>query len=79
MSDPTNPVLKQQVGGDHYKRLSIQPWQSFAAWFPETFPDYLIMEAIVYLARHHKKGGRESVEKAVHCLSMWLEMEPPNA
>ncbi len=59
------------VGGDHYK-LPVQPWDAMQAWFPESFPDYLLMNALKYIARN-KCDKREDIEKAKHYLEKWLE------
>ena len=60
----------RQVGGDHYKRMAVQPWTALQAWLtPEEFRGYLKGTAIAYLARAGAKGPeREDVEKAAHTL-----------
>jgi hypothetical protein len=78
--DPDNHLLedkvsKTMIGGDHYTRLDVQPWDAMQSWFPESFPDYLLMNAVKYLARD-KGNKRQDVEKAKHYLDKWLEITP---
>ena len=61
-----------QIGGTHYVSLDVQPWDAMQAWFPESFPDYLLMNALKYIARN-KFDKREDIEKAKHYLEKWLE------
>ena len=63
----------KQVGGDHYKKLAIQPMQYSIA----NNLDALQHTAIKYITRHKFKGGRADIEKAIHCLEMVLEMQYP--
>ncbi len=65
----------KQVGGTHYKQ-TIQPWAVMASWFPDSFPDYLLMTALKYIQRH-KTDKREDVAKAIHYLEKWLEVTAP--
>ena len=64
----------RQVGGDHYKSCKIQPSEYIIAnglgWYEGN--------AVKYITRHKKKGGRESILKAIHYLEMLLESEYPN-
>lgn len=61
-----------QIGGTHYVSLDVQPWTAMQSWFPESFPDYLLMNALKYIARN-KCDKREDIEKAKHYLEKWLE------
>lgn len=71
-----------QVGGDHYKRLKVQPWDAMEAWAtPEQFRGYLLLTAVGYLARVSTpgaagKGGRVDVAKARHVLDKLLSVWP---
>ena len=61
-----------QVGGTHYTKLAIQPWDAMAAWMTvEEFRGFLRGNAIKYLARD--KNGVEDLAKASHYLSRLLE------
>ena len=69
--------MKEQVGGDHYAKMVIQPRQFIAA----NGIDYNSGTAIVYLSRHPKKNRHEDVMKAIHHCLFELEdvygMSPP--
>lgn len=70
-----NSELKKQFGGDHYKHLKHQPWEVLhEALTPEQFQGYMVGEAVAYLLRHNRKGGREGIEKAQHTLAAYLEL-----
>lgn len=69
----------RQEGGDHYKKMSIQPWEAMEAWATdEQFSGYLLLSAIAYLARVNSdgvgKGGKVDVQKAIHFLEKWVEV-----
>lgn len=66
----------RQVGGDHYKRQSIQPWDAMAAWMtPAEFVGFMWGNLIKYVARWRHKGGLEDLKKARHYLDKLIEME----
>ena len=66
---------KVQIGGDHYKKHSIQPWDAMEQWMSkEEFNGFLKGNAIKYLARSNDKGGLEDVKKANHYLQKYLEV-----
>lgn len=59
----------RQVGGDHYKKLAIQP----AEYCYRNNLNNLESEAISYITRNRFKNGREDLEKAIHSLQILLE------
>ena len=62
--------LKRQVGGDHYKRLPIQPWEIIDACGLGFYEG----NALKYLLR--KKDNRiQDLEKAIHYLEHQIELE----
>jgi hypothetical protein len=67
-SFPANSI---QIGGTHYKNLTIQVWDFIAAngigFFEGT--------AIKYLARWREKGGVEDLRKARHYIDKIIEIE----
>ena len=72
-----NSVSKQssyQIGGAHYIGLDIQPWDVMEAWFPNSFPDHLLMTALKYIQRD-KINKVEDIRKARHYLDKWLEVQ----
>lgn len=62
---------EQQVGGNHYKKLVIQPWDYITA---NDIP-YLEGCAIKYLTRWRDKGGVADLEKARHFIDKLIENE----
>lgn len=73
--DATNGLppstLDWQVGGDHYKRMGIQPWQVIDA----CKLDFYVGTAVAYLMRWEAKGGLQDIEKAIHTLEHFVERE----
>ena len=65
---------KKQVGGDHYTRLEIQPWEAMQAWLtPEEFRGFLKGNVIKYLAR--TKNPKDDLLKAQHYLEKLNSLE----
>lgn len=70
-----NPDIRQ-VGGDHYKRHTLQPWDAMREWMPAAeFRGFLWGNVIKYVARWMHKGGLEDLEKARHYLDKLIESE----
>ena len=65
-----NP-LKEQVGGDHYSKLDIQP----AVYAERNNLSYLQGNAIKYITRYKDKNGVEDLSKAMHCIKILIELE----
>lgn len=64
-----------QVGGDHYRRLAVQPWEAMESWLsPDEFAGFLRGNVIKYMARFRDKGGVEDVRKARHYLDKLIEL-----
>ena len=61
----------QQVGGDHYTRLAIQP----AEYIQRNELGFCEGCVIKYVSRHKHKNGRQDIEKAIHFLELLLEIE----
>lgn len=68
-------AFDEQVGGDHYKDMAIQP----AEYSQRNKLGSLESYVVKYVSRHGKKGGRKDIEKAIHCLQLLLEIEYPVA
>jgi hypothetical protein len=64
-------VLKGQVGGDHYRKLKIQPVEYIAA---NDIPAFAA-NVIKYATRYRSKGGAEDIRKAIHYCQLILEFE----
>ena len=73
-NNETKPDLRQ-VGGDHYKNMSIQPWSAMESWMTkEQFVGFLQGNAIKYLARCSARGGVTDVKKARHYIDKMIEV-----
>lgn len=65
-------ALEDQVGGDHYKSLAIQPMTYSMA----NGLNACQHTAIKYITRAYLKGDfEEQVDKAIHTLQLWKELE----
>lgn len=72
--DGRRPLL-QQVGGNHYKKLKIQPVEYVHA----NGIGYFEGTAIKYLSRWKDKGGLEDLRKAIHFIELLIELETKDA
>ena len=59
-----------QIGGDHYKGVSIQCYQFCTL---NRIP-FTLAGAIKYVTRHRKKGGLEDLKKAMHYIDLHMEL-----
>lgn len=64
-------ALDVQEGGDHYKKLKIQPMEYSMA----NKLDACQHTVIKYVTRFRDKGGIEDLRKAKHCIDMLIEFE----
>jgi len=64
-------ALAEQVGGDHYKAMKIQPVEFILA---NGIP-FVEGCVIKYVARWRKKNGVDDLKKALHFLDMLIEHE----
>lgn len=65
----TTKANERQVGGDHYKKNAIQPWDYITA----NNIGYLEGCAIKYISRWRDKGGIADIDKAIHFLEKLKE------
>lgn len=73
---PTPPPHQHQVGGAHYTRLTVQPWDAMAAWMtPAELKGYMRGNVIKYIARYQNKGGVEDLKKLRHYADKLIELE----
>ena len=65
---------KKQVGGDHYKRMAIQPSHYIVrnklGWYEGNI--------VKYITRHSIKGGKQDIEKVIHYAELLLEDQYPD-
>jgi len=66
----------EQVGGDHYTKMKVQPWDAMKACMtPEEFAGYLRGEVLSYVMRAgHKGDALEDYKKAYHVLGALIEL-----
>jgi len=64
-------ALDTQIGGDHYKKLGIQPMEYSMA----NNLDACQHTVIKYVTRFRDKGGIVDLEKARHAIDMLIEFE----
>jgi hypothetical protein len=58
-----------QVGGDHYRKKAIQPWD----YIISNNLGYLEGNVVKYVSRHADKAGLQDLEKAKHYLDKLIE------
>ena len=65
-------ALREQVGGDHYSKLAIQPVEYINA----NHLTYLQGNVIKYVTRYKDKGSAlQDLQKARHYIDMLIELE----
>lgn len=69
----TQPSLRQ-VGGDHYKKLAVQPWDVVDTWPVEQQIGYYRGGALKYLMRMGSKDESiQEIAKGLHYLEKLIE------
>ena len=63
--------LTKQIGGDHYKKMTIQP----AEFINKNKLLFAEGNAFKYICRHSSKGGIQDIDKAIHYLEMVKERD----
>jgi hypothetical protein len=66
-------AFDKQVGGNWYSLLAIQPME----YSLKNGLNAAQHTVIKYTTRYKWKGGREDLDKAIHCLEMLKEIEYP--
>jgi hypothetical protein len=65
----------RQIGGDHYKRMDIEPWDVVDTWPLEQRIGYYRGGALKYLMRMGSKDeSAEEVAKGQHYMEKLLEL-----
>ena len=77
--DNTPSPDDHQVGGDHYAKLRVQPWEAMESWLSQSeFCGYLQGNVIKYVARD-KDDKLTDLRKAQHYLEKLIQtMESTN-
>ena len=66
-----NNPLQQQVGGSHYKDLTIQPIEYIHA----NKLGFCEANVVKYVSRWRLKNKKDDIMKAIHYLELLLELE----
>ena len=66
----TESPLKDQVGGDHYSKLAIQPIE----YIYKNNLGFLEGNVVKYITRHSTKNGEEDILKAIHYCQLLLDL-----
>ena len=69
--EPTAKCYDTQIGGNHYKRMEIQP----ITYITENNLSFLEGSVIKYVSRWKFKNGIEDLKKAKHCLELLIATE----
>ena len=69
MDDKT--AIQKQIGGDHYKKMEIQP-MTFSM---KNNLNACQHTAIKYISRYKDKDGLKDLLKAKHCIDLLIEFE----
>ncbi len=64
-------AAETQVGGDHYKKLAIQPIEYCHKNGLGPCESFVVK----YVTRYKDKNGKEDLLKAIHCIELLIEME----
>lgn len=64
-------INSKQVGGNHYAKKYIQPWD----YIVSNNMGYLAGNIIKYVSRYKDKNGIEDLKKAMHYLEKLIEVE----
>ena len=64
-------ALDEQIAGDHYKDMPIQPVQYIYA----NAMGYLEGNVVKYVSRWRKKNGIDDLYKAKHYIDLLIELE----
>jgi hypothetical protein len=87
LTKEATPIMQpslRQVGGDHYKRLAVQPWDVVDTWPIDQQIGYYRGGALKYLMRMGGKDdsiqeiakGLHYLEKLIECLKRQAEETP---
>lgn len=60
-----------QIGGNHYSKLAIQPME----YALKNNLNYAQSNAIKYITRYKDKGGIHDLHKAIHCIELLIQHE----
>jgi len=62
-------VFEKQIGGDHYKKMKIQPIE----YILENDLGFCEANIVKYISRYKQKNGIQDVEKVIHYAQMLID------
>lgn len=68
VEDEVSHVKSSQVGGDHYQKGALQPWDIFLAWDLDPWT----ANVVKYILRYPHKNGIEDLRKAKHYIDFLI-------
>lgn len=68
VEDEVSHVKSTQVGGDHYQKGALQPWDIFLAWDLDPWT----ANVVKYILRYPHKNGIEDLRKAKHYIDFLI-------
>ena len=75
LDDKQKAANARQVGGDHYKRMDVQPWDVVDHGPRQQAIGFYRYNALKYVMRAGEKGDfKEDIQKAQHYLEKLLEL-----
>jgi len=66
-------AMAEQIGGDHYKNMKIQPLEYSMA----NGLNACEHSVVKYVSRHRAKGGKQDLLKAIDMINKLIEFEYP--
>lgn len=66
-----NNPMQEQIGGDHYRNMKIQPLEYSMA----NGLNAAEHSVVKYVSRHRNKGGKQDLEKAIDMLQKLIAFE----
>jgi hypothetical protein len=63
-------TLDHQVGGDHYQKMGVQPWEIVE----KNKLDFFEGSAVAYILRWKEKGGLTDLKKVIHYMEHMIAL-----
>lgn len=71
MTEEIHNALHTQVGGNHYSKMAITPFE----YAYRNHLDPISFSIVKYVSRFRDKNGREDLEKAKNCIDQLIALE----
>jgi len=71
MTEETYNTIHTQVGGNHYSKMAITPFE----YAYRNHLDAISFSIVKYVSRFRDKNGREDLEKAKNCIDQLIALE----